>query len=286
MSFNVAQCGLSNILTQPIKRRASKGSTKLVKRMHFKILHLIFAAAFLICANLRADVLDHSAVEGSEVVVIDSQEVDLGDRSIIYNRIAPPTLRPQFAEVLASDSAPATPPSLPPLPTDETRYEMYSLSATVFDGDTSEIRWRDGDHENVVWLNFNILHFEDSPEIKTPMLSYGLFLIGTVSTRKEAIQANAEAGNTAARQTLPPADLPALAVAGPVARLSTTSSSSAARFLRALTDYYAAHATELKSTYDRRAAERQAAQDWAEAHPTPPQDTVVNFFPILEEPLR
>lgn len=258
-----------------------------MEHTHTKLEYIVFTAAFLVCTTLWADSLDHPTPENSDpVVVIDSQEVDLGNRSVIYNRIEPPTLAPQLAEESSPGSSPSNPSSSQPLPASETPYTFYQLSATVFDENTSEIRWGDGDHENVAWLNFNILHFEESPEIETPSLTYGFLITGTLLTRGDVVVTNAESENASDIQILPPTELPALAVAGPFALPSTPTSYSATRFLRALTDYYAAHGPELKSAYARRVAERQAAQDWAEAHPQPPHDTVINFFPILEEPSR
>lgn len=238
----------------------------------------VFAAATLVCTIFPA----FSAEEGTlPVIVIESQEVDLGDRSIIYNRIVPPPLAPQRAEESATPTAPEPTPVA-----SDIDITFYNITATVFDGRNSEIRWRDGDHEHIAWLNFNILHFDAFPEIETPALTYGFLLMATEVTLADIMQANAEVDDPSNAQSLPPSALPLLETAGPVAMPVTPPAYSTTRFLQALTNFYGAHGTKLHADYARRVADREALRAATEASPAPPADTVVNFFPILEEPSR
>jgi len=94
--------------------------------------------------------------------ILDSQEVDLGDRSITYNRIETPILKPQPAPVTAPEAVERVPTAeelAEQRHWESLRYENLGGSATVFEGQGTEFRlWTpEGEVVALSSIDFNFL---------------------------------------------------------------------------------------------------------------------------------
>jgi hypothetical protein len=226
----------------------------------------------------------------SKARVLDSQEVDLGPRSIIYNRLETPALKPQ------PTPAPAPPAQRQAAPTAEElaaireweakfQYSLF-LSVTVFDGMFSELRWWDDGHENVVWSNVNFLHFSPFADFETKDAYYLVMLWGWETTSDEIRSLNAQARSPLEVTALPPRGLSALAKAGPQWMAAGRLSEGAVWAMKDFHEYYRVHGATLAADYRRREQEARAHEEWLKANPPVPRDTVVNFFPIHSSALE
>jgi len=215
--------------------------------------------------------------------ILDSQEVDLGDHKITYNRIEAPKLKPEAAE----------PVFVPPKPVPMTAQEKEELrkweakiqysaffSVTVYDGQFSEVRWWDDGQENAVWSNVNFLHFGPLRELETETAFYTVMLWGGETTSEDVRASNAEAKSPSELTALPPKELPPLSKAGPKWMAVGKLSDAAERAMEDFHEYYHLHGAAMAKEYNRRVAEGKAHEEWVKAHPPVPPDTTVNFFPI------
>ncbi len=215
--------------------------------------------------------------------MLDSQEVQVGDHSIFYNRIETPKLKP---EAVKTDPVPAEPVRMTAQEEEELRkWEakfQYSpfFSVTVFDGAFSEIRWWDDGQENVVWSNVNFLHFPPFGDLETENAYYTVMVWGWETTREEMRALNAQAKSPLEMMALPPKELPPLGKAGPKWMAEGKLSEAAVRAMEDFHEYYHLHGVAMAEEYKRREAEAKAHEEWVKAHPPTPQDTIVNFFPI------
>lgn len=230
-----------------------------------------------------------SAAQADEARILDSQEVDLGDRKIIYNLVETPALRP------AESAPPVSPIEAVPMTAQEAdelrRWEAKRKYAaffwvTVYDGKFSEVRWWDAGRECVIWSNVDFLDLPPFAEIETDAAFYSLMLIGWETTTSEVRRLNASAHTAAEVMPLPPASLqgprktkPRWIAAGPM-------SEDAKRAMDDLHEYFRLHRTRLTEEAALREEQAAAFEEWKTLHPATPQDTVVNFFPIRSATLK
>lgn len=85
--------------------------------------------------------------QSQSAVTLDSQEVYLGQRSILYNRIAPPELKSPTVSPDTSSEPSATPPTAEELAEskrwDALRHVTLNFSCTAIEGTgLTEVRWR------------------------------------------------------------------------------------------------------------------------------------------------
>jgi hypothetical protein len=242
--------------------------------------------AALVLAALLPQTACGEAVAGSNVKILDQYEVDLGSRSIIYNRLETPVLKPQPTPVPAAAAqreAPPTAEELAAIRAWEARFQ-YSLflSVTVYDGMFSELRWWDDGHENVVWSNVNFLHFSPFADLETKDAYYSVMLWGWETTSEAIRTWNAEAKLPSELMALPPRGLPALATAGPQWVAVGSLTQGAVRAMKDFHERYRVHGATLAADYRRREQEARAHQEWLWANPPVPRDSVINFFPIRQ----
>lgn len=123
-------------------------------------LAVITATAFTLASPLGSFAEETPVVTDAKparkVRVLKSVEVKFPDRSIFYQRVAPPI----------------PPPALPPAPTTETKplspaeraaaearakkkFEVLMVFATVYDRRVSELRWTVGNREYRAWSNID-----------------------------------------------------------------------------------------------------------------------------------
>ena len=215
--------------------------------------------------------------------VLDTQEVDLGNRKITYNRVESPKLKPEPAkEVVAPvEPVPMTAQEEEELRRWEAKFQ-YSLclSVAVYDGKVSELRWWEDGRENVVWSNVNFLHFCPFGDLDTPDAYYWLMVWGWETTTAEVRAMNSEARTREELTPLPPETLPPLAKGGPRWQAAGPLSEGAKRAMHDFHEYYRKHGAQMAVDYAKREEEAKAHEEWLKAHPPIPQDTVINYFPI------
>ena len=228
-----------------------------------------------------------SAQESSEAVkaarILDSQEVDLGDHKITYNRIQAPKLKPETAkpDFVPAEPGPMTAQEMEEVRKFEAKFQYSAFfSVAVYDGAFSEIRWWDDGQENVVWSNVDFLHFGPMSDLETETAYYTVMLWGWETTAAEVRAMNAEAQSREELTPIPPADLPPLAKSGPKWQAASPLSEGAKRAMRDFHEYYRKHGAQMAADYARRMEEAKASEAWAKAHPPIPPDTVINYFPI------
>jgi hypothetical protein len=228
-----------------------------------------------------------SAQESSEAVkvarILDSQEVDLGDHKITYNRIEAPKLKPETAkpDFVPAEPVPMTAQEEAELRKWEAKFQdSQFFGVTVYDGQFSEVRWWDEGHENVVWSNINFLHFTLLSDLETETAYHTFMLWGWETTTAEVRAMNAEAQSREELTPLPPATLPPLAKSGPKWQAASPLSEGAKRAMRDFHEYYRKHGAKMTVDYAKREADAKASEAWAKAHPTIPPDTVINYFRI------
>jgi hypothetical protein len=221
---------------------------------------------------------DTEIVAGSRRRVLDSQEIDLGDHSVILNRVETPVLKPTPTPTPAATPQAASAEDLQQAAVPQV---FLSLSCSVFDHAVTEVRWQREEGAYVIWssADFNLLRGEF--DFEADGTSYQLMLgIGNES-RVEIEQRNAEVAPEAGR-TVPDMG----ASDGAASRYKIVSapkggiSAEVTRAMDALHRYYDANHERLAREYAEGEAARIAHEKWVQEHPPVPQDTTINYFPI------
>lgn len=240
-------------------------------------------AGFLACSHAAAQ----EAPE-KEFRILDQEVIKIGPRSIIYNWVETPVLKPQPKPV-----APLPPraPSAEELALTR-QWEAKSdvslfLSSTVFDHRVTEVRWWREGGEYVIWSDIDFNLFRGLFGIETTDTRYNFFLgIGNESS------ADVQEWNEAVDKQRLPANLkrqiPSLPVAvTPGASsykvISVPKTGNHVEALKALADlhrYYDANRDRLASEYAESEAARITQEQWNKEHPPLPQNATINFFPI------
>lgn len=224
--------------------------------------------------------------------VLDSQEVILGPRSIIYNRVETPALLPQPAPAEEKSTAPAVDPT----PTAEELAEIQRwdainhvtlfLSCTVYDDQLTEVRFRHGDSDITFWSTVNFHYLSQLFDLQTKDTYYFIMMGIGDSTTEELRQQNAELRRSGRSDLLstPPADLLDASKAQRQSAWRITSKGTVPpEAQRAIADLHA-HFDANRDALIAARAERKAAwaahEQWLKDNPPQPKDTVVQFFPI------
>lgn len=219
--------------------------------------------------------------------VLDSLEVDFGNRSIFYNRIETPVLRqrpaPLPAPVETSDSP--TPEDLARIREWESKSDvMLFLSATVFDREITLVRWRCADGDYVLWSSIDFNHLRSLMTFETVERRYTLFLgIGEETTKKVGQEPDPQK----AGGPLPPRRLaeaaPARSAFQFVSVPKTGVSPAARRALDDLHRYYNIHRARLSAGFEASEAARAAHEKWVKENLPIPKDTTISYFPIRSD---
>ncbi len=205
----------------------------------------------------------------------------MGDHKIIYNRVEPPELKPEEPKVEPLPPSAVDPSASAEIEEWETkREEWLGIDVTVYDGKFSEVRWYAEGHVITIWSNVNFMHFSSMADFETPDAIYGMMVTGWDVTTKEAEAQNAQATTPAEIMPFPPRSLRTLAKVGPQWQPVGVISREATEVMNDLHAYYRKHGTKMAREYEQRIAEAEAREAWEKKHPTKPQDTIINFFPI------
>ena len=202
--------------------------------------------------------------------VIEAVEVKLPDRSVFYQRVAPPNPPPPRPP--APEPQPLSPAEQAAADTRaKKKFEVLMISATVYDRRVTELRWYVGAREYRAWSNVDFNFLAGQGEIETEDSVFMLLM--AISNE------NAEAA--AARKELPAAESFSAKRSEYLLEGDVKESPlpEALAPLDALHTYYDANRERLAEEYIRREAERIAREQWQKEHPPVPQDTVITFWP-------
>jgi len=282
-------CHLRLISTEYVMfDRFSHPSNFSVPKIPSVVLTLLLTGVPLLAQPVESHPKQPASV--SSLKILDSLEVDLGDRSIFYNRIEPPVLKSwvkpkpapaeatviyvQTAEELAEEKRLAA-----------LRYEWLNLEAAVYVGRGSEVRMSTEEGEVVALSSIDFRHLEMLFHFEDEGVFYSAFCFQYSWTREELAEWRRE-DPTAAW----PLEHKAFPVeVGGMSRFEVISAprgkagEAAIEGLEALHAYHDANRKALVAAF----AEREKArlvyeQEEAErkANPPAPKDTVINYFPI------
>lgn len=206
--------------------------------------------------------------------VLDSQEVDLGSHSIIYNRVETPSLAPESpAAPAASSQEDAAPPpeDVTAAATEEAREEVFmSLTCAIVENAGTEIRWSREDGDYVIWSGIDFDYLGAGVDFETGAARYSivLFNMGASSWGSDP-------------QNQPVSDIPFGSSRYRIVGFPETG--VAAEVKTAMDDlhhYFALHRERLIREFQESEQARLAQETQRRDHPQPPSDVTVNFFPI------
>lgn len=222
--------------------------------------------------------------------VLDSQEVDLGPRSITYNRVATPVLKPTPVPTPAIVTPEATPTAaeLEEMRRLESkRYAFAFLSCTVYDHEFTEVEW----YEDGQWVSFlttiDFHYLSQLSDFETADSLYSFFMgLGDCSrgdfegTREAFIGENTFGFHP---RPWPFGLLQRQQQTGKSAWQITAKSPASKEVMQAIDDlhrYFDANRDNLIREYKEIEAARLAQEQRLKEHPPVPKDSVVEFFPI------
>lgn len=270
-------------------------------RLDMRVLTLSFSFKFrvLAAAGLFSCVVPSSGQDLSPDAntkpkavfrVLDQQVLDLGNRSIFYNRVETPVLKPQPPPALAPVSRPPTAAELEMMRKWNAKADVsLFLSATVYDRRITEVRWWRENGEYVIWTTIDFNFLRGLCQFETSDTRYS-FLLGIGNETSADIAAwNAEIDKrglpASYKHQIPtlPSLLGAASGNSTYKVVSTPKAGNHAAVLKAFDElhrYYDANRDRLVREYEESEAARIAQEKWNKEHPPIPQDTSINFFPI------
>lgn len=248
--------------------------------------------------------------------ILELTEVDFGDRSVIYNRVAPPVLRERVRAPLPP--AP-TPDELAALEIEEATaeqdFQLLFISAVVYDGRVTELRWTENGREHRAFSNIDF-HNLAGAEFESGGTTYFLSVAIDEATRASVAEWNREVDKMGWPLEMkanlpPPEDFPAghssympvpdesraLALAWnrylaktrappdeflPVPNFPPAGTASAAEcsVMDAIHEWFDTHESQLIAAREARKAAARERAEHLTANPPEPRDTIINFFPI------
>lgn len=260
--------------------------------------------AFIFLALLVPGSMAQSDVEKPQrtplrLRVLESQEVDFGNRSIFYNRVETPVLkaRPKPRQAPVEPPRAPTPEELEQIRIGESKRDVtLFLSSTVYDRDVTYVRWQREDGEYVLWSSIDFNYLRGLMTFETPESRYSVFLgIGNES-RKQVEEWNAQAERDPElkayskkegidfRLPLPPRRIPGATPARSayqsVSVPKTGVDPEVTRALDELHRHFDANRAQLVRDFEASEIARIAHEEWVKEHPPVPKDTTINFFPI------
>jgi hypothetical protein len=222
--------------------------------------------------------------------ILDRHEVDLGNRTITYDRLETPKLKPvpTPTPVLRRMEAVPSATELEQMrKTAEKRFASVFLQCTLFNKEFTEVEWNE-EGVNLAFLttaNFQYLSQLLDFETGTSECS---FLMGWGEGNRAEFEAMNRVYATRRGTGRKPRSWPSsliqqqkrtgksawqLVSTGPVPP-------EVLKVIEALHTYYDANATKLAAEFRQREAEQAAHERWLKNNPPIPRDTTVEYFPI------
>jgi len=241
---------------------------------------------------LFAPIVDAESVkqEPRPVKVIDSQVVDLGNRTITYNRIETPALKPQptpeAAPVTTAKEYVPTAEELAEIRHWESlRHEYLGGSATVFDGIGTEFRiWTpEGEAVALSSINFNFL--QSLWDLEREGVYYSVFFFASGYTSAEFAEAKKSEPEWAAQFGEFPKEAAGMSRFTVVSAPKGEAGQKAIQALEDLHSYFDENRKQLQAAYEESEKARIAQEEWVKAHPPQPVSTKITYFPIRSSQL-
>lgn len=206
------------------------------------------------------------------VRVLEKWEANYGDRTITYNRVAPPALQAAAPDPVPTYMAGAATPG-PQLP--EKREVFLFLSATVYDRRVTELHWRDAQGRHRAWSNIDFNYLRGIGRIEASDVTYS-FMFGVGNEIAESVSLESP-------RLPPPGTFSATRSEYLIVEDHANSlpSEEALAGLDALHVYFDANKAGLIQGYIQREAERAAREQLEKDDPPTAEDTVVTFWPKL-----
>ncbi|MDX2081038.1 MAG: hypothetical protein SFU53_09660 [Terrimicrobiaceae bacterium] len=226
----------------------------------------------------------NGVIQPAPTKILDSQEVDLGDRKITYNRIEAPALKPQPLPEAAPEAPKEHIPTAEELAEarrwESLRYEYLGGTATVIDGVGTEFRiWTpEGDAVALSSIGFNFLNsFWD---FERDGVYYSTFFFAYGYSPEEFAEAKLADPEWAAQFGPFPKEEAGMSRFSVVSVPKGKVGENAIRALGDLHAQFDENRKQLLTAYEESEKARIAQEEWLKANPPVPKDTVVNFFPI------
>lgn len=224
--------------------------------------------------------------------VLKQWQLDLGNRSIFYNRVVPPVLPTPSPTVPEAPPPPLSPEVLARLRERAAKkYIPTFFFATVYDHQLSELWWYDKAGQHRIFSNVDFNYFTGIAEIETADAIYSYFLI--LDNRSTDISGEWKNSPAAAaylqelKQHLPAmSQFPAGRSGYLITEKPAPANSDIYATFDAMHAYFDAHRFQMISDYQQREAEYAAREQWAKEHPPIPHDTVINYWKEDRAPNR
>ena len=218
--------------------------------------------------------------------VLDSQVVNLGPRSITYNRVVTPELKPAPAPTPVAEVIP-TGTELEEMPPWNAKRDAFAfLSCTIYDGQFTVVEWQ----EDGQWVRFlstvNFHYLRPLSDFETAGSYYSFFMMPGDCRREEFEEWGRFLAGSSFGSRPPPwpfALLRRQEQTGESAWQLLSAEPVSGEVLRTIEDlhrYFDAHREQLIRGHEENEAARLAQEKWLKENPPVPKDTVVEFFPI------
>jgi len=252
-----------------------------MKTPHFRFSRLLGAIflplliASLSVGDLIAQQTTGSGAPSINFQILSSRKVNVGDHSVVYNRVAPPVIPAPLA-------LPTAVPTLSPahIQWEESQpqkvMKCLMLMPTVYDHQFSDFTWTNGTGCLRVISNIDFNSLTGFEDIETPDTIYEniLFTFNSASN-SDGLDSQTLAYLAQARMQLSSTRAGYIIVEG-----NAAVNPDVLADLDAIHSYYNANKTQVITAYHQREAAWELQEAWNKAHPPIPKDTVVNFWPI------
>ncbi len=223
--------------------------------------------------------------------VLERKEVDLGERKIIMNRVAPPVLeaqpvdearveteRPKVSEAEIQEMMRRY---------QEKEHRTIMLSATVYDRQFTELRWTYEGEQFLAYSSVDFNFLRGVTDFETDDAFYFFFLgIGnedseTIEERNRLAKEQGWEGYVETQIPEPPAFTPGRAEYAIVSDdPAIIKRDEVFDPIDALHAYFEQNERRLRIEYQRTEALNEARKRYEAANPEEPKDTVINFWPV------
>lgn len=233
-------------------------------------LQLALSAALVFCLFSPGEADAQSSTTSGNFQVLQTRKVYEGNRWIIMNRVAPPltsaasTAAATPSQAVSTQGSAGSTTTSPASPA--TGLIPFAVTATVYNGQISELRWSDetGAHHGYANFDFHYAAFLGSVQ-------------GTSGQYLLVFNATNGASTDPGAQSLPAlASFPAWSAVLLAPDNPAAPGVAAADALPALAEYFDANKSGIIAGYN----SKVAAQQWAASHPAAPQNITINFWPI------
>lgn len=230
----------------------------------------------------------HAADEAKKV--LSTTTIDLGDRSVIYQRVEPPMVTvPVVVQQTVTSTRTAAETAALMAQARRVVQVTLSLSCTVHDSGVTEVRWS---HEGAEYRALSSIDFNTARGVsgfEVDGKRYTVFMgVGRAMSQSTLARLQASGTKLPASMAQPAPALPASVMADIAQNggsryvvLSAPEQADAAAFagMDALHTYFDAHKADIVAAWNQSEAERVAHEQWLKDHPPVPQDTVIQFWP-------